>query len=153
MFYYVYLTHRLISLIRRHQGGKNAEAKSAGEDCGGSHGGDAFAAAGESEAFSGGCLDADSAEVEAEVFGHIPPHLRHMWQHFGGLGHYSDVNIVRGEACAAEDSYNFAEKSARIGAFPLRVCVGKVCAYITEGGSAEQSVAESMKSDIGIAVS
>lgn len=125
---------------------------SAGENGGGRHGGDAFATACEAEPFGGGGLDTDAAYVESEVVRHILSHPGYMRQHFRSLGHDGDVDVMRSKAGPAENRHYLAQKHPRVGPFPLRICVGEVCADIAEGGGAEECVAQGVECDVGITV-
>lgn len=115
-------------------------------------GGNAFASTGESESFGGGGFDGNCSKGDEEVSGEVGAHGVNMRGHFRLLGDYGDVDIADGVTGIGDETDYVAEEDSAVGAGIGRVGVREVPADVTEGGGAEEGVAEGVDGDVGVAV-
>ena len=114
--------------------------------------GDAFAPAGEAQAFGGGRLDADAALLEAQQLGDAPTHGVAVRRDPGGLAQEGDVDVADHPAAGAYKSKGLAQEDGGGGALPARVRVGEVLADVAGADGAEQRVGERVQGHVGIGV-
>lgn len=121
-------------------------------DEGGGEGGYAFASACEAEVFCGGGFDADAGGGDGEVGGDGVAHLLDEGEELGGLCDDGEVDVFHLEALLADQLEHSAEQYPGVGALISGVSVGEVIAYVAEGSSAKEGVAQGVESHVGIAM-
>lgn len=100
----------------------------------------------------GGGFHADARQVNVKVGSHGLSHLTYIWSHLWRLGYDGDIHIGYLEPVGYYQVAHMAKEQARVYPLVTRISVGKMAAYIAEGGCPKESIAEGMKSHIGIAM-
>lgn len=116
-------------------------------------GGDAFAAARETEMLGGGGFHRDGFERQSQVVGDVLNHLRDVGKQFGGLRDDGDIDIDRMKvALLAYYPRGLAQQHAGIRALVARIGVREMISDVTQGCGPEQCVRERVERDISVAV-
>lgn len=92
--------------------------------------GNGFAAADRIYAFVGFGFQVDSVGRDTERFCQSFAHFGEMRAEFGALENYNDVDMVDSEQVLIEKLAGVFEKEQAVGAFPLRIGVGEMCADV-----------------------
>ena len=115
-------------------------------------GGNAFLAAGEAEAFGGGCLHRYAVGIYVEIVGDGLYHLRNVGEEFRSLGNDGQIHVADAVAFFGYDLDHSSEKPPGVGTFVGGIGVGEVIADVAHGGSAKEGVGEGVEGYVGIAV-
>ncbi len=89
---------------------------------------------------------------QPKIFRHIGAHLLYVWRHFGDLSDDGDINIADTEAPLPCQTGGLTQEHSGIGSSVALIAVGKMVAYVAQGGGAENCVTEGMERHIGIAM-
>lgn len=121
-------------------------------DGGDGHGGDAFLAADETEAFIGGGLDADLGDGDAESFGDALFHFLEMRKDLGAFGDEGGVDVDDATAAGADAAGGLLDEDAAGGVAPRGIGVGEQVADIDFADRTEHGVGDGVEQRIGVAV-
>ena len=121
-------------------------------DCCHCLGSNAFAAAGETEPFSGGRLDADSSLRQAQQGGNGLAHRRFMRSDPRRFANDGEVDMVDDAAATLDQRAGVLDKARRGHTAPLWVTGREVVADVAFTGRAEQRVGDRMQCDVRVAV-
>lgn len=111
---------------------------------------DTLAAARKSETLGSCRFYAHVPDIDTKIRAYIGAHLLYVRKHLRSLGYDCDIGIDWRESFAMQYGNYFAQKHARVDAFPARVGIGEMTSDVTESGCAQQSIGKGMEGHVSI---
>ena len=113
---------------------------------------DALATTKAAQTLSSRSFDTHRAHIETETVGQLLPHLRKMRQELRLLRDDGRIDVQGPQSGNLDLAHHMAQQFEAIGSLPSGVVRGEMLADITERGSTEQSIGNSMRQRVGVGV-
>ena len=109
-------------------------------------------ATGEAEFLGGGGFDGDILDIDLHDASQASLHLLDVGIEFGAFGSDGDVGIAELVALVADELHGVGQENLTVDALEVGRRVGEVVSDVAHVGCSQQSIAQGMYQDIGIAV-